>query len=819
MAHQLSSEYINDRFNKIEQQNSQIIELSKHILDNTEILKLKADAILRQTFQLAEFTAPRLFIILPDDTPKYNPAHWFHLNYQLYFLCECENGSGPHLAFHEGYKIKQPREFLRQYGPYLRKMLTIVMYAVSVGSLVIPHLSHITSGTWSYFISHEKIFANNLTTQIKRLDEILTEAEKSYNVSTHERNDQYAEGADLRGIESFLKKTDDHRRYGNLFRSTTKSGHVRWVCIQHYDSRYGESQIKSLYEEFQKLGGAIRGDVAIIDGDILSKPSGLIDVLCQGLPIFSLILKNLTLNGEHFDKLLHHVSQRSAIHNLEIENVIISKWTGNTKKRHIIFELNNILEKNDKLTIQYSFTKPLDNFNDTLTNTITKSNPRLVFRLRSREDIHLLELVGTNKTGFTFSINNYIEENDKIYHDAINNILSRISNITKIHLNNGVISKNSWSIFRQYLIMSKSIQQLIIRTPLTLQQTRILSEIFTGSKTLKTLSIFKIEDEEKGCENIFNMLSINDTLSEFSLMCHTYQLKLDFIARYLLQNKSLEILRLSKCIIDKNTDIELVENFLKTTSIHTLTLELLSTNYEERFARAIDKNHNLQILELKGLNCSAIFHRKDPENNIELSAPIKSIKRPSQKKTKKFLGLFSCHRGEDRRDSYEEIIPISVLKDHRKHVSSEPFYALCDHPSLYKQIQEISKNFKLEELEVTIGDDVKMETIVLSMKLNSTVTRLRFCRETFTNKDIQLLVEGLRNNTTITDLILNEVEISMNDIRQFFDDLRDHRTLRMLEIKGCVSNSDRHLLIREIKLLEEKNPFLKVVYENSESDK
>lgn len=33
MAHPLTSEYTNNRFNKIEQQNSQIIELSKPVLE------------------------------------------------------------------------------------------------------------------------------------------------------------------------------------------------------------------------------------------------------------------------------------------------------------------------------------------------------------------------------------------------------------------------------------------------------------------------------------------------------------------------------------------------------------------------------------------------------------------------------------------------------------------------------------------------------------------------------------------------------------------------------------------------------------------
>jgi hypothetical protein len=96
----------------------------------------KADRILRQAFELAEFTVPRLFIVLPEYTSRYNPANWFHLNYRLYFLWEWENGKKPHLAFHEGYKIKQPGEFLRKFGPYLRDMLTVLKYAIVVSPLL-----------------------------------------------------------------------------------------------------------------------------------------------------------------------------------------------------------------------------------------------------------------------------------------------------------------------------------------------------------------------------------------------------------------------------------------------------------------------------------------------------------------------------------------------------------------------------------------------------------------------------------------------------------------------------------------------------------
>ncbi len=122
------------------QQISQIHHNSTRILENIEILMKKADRILRQTFKLAKFTVPRLFIVLPEYTSRYNPANWFHLTYRLYFLCECENGKRPHLVFHEGYKIKQPGEFLRKYGPYLHDMLIVLKCAISVGSLIVPQL-------------------------------------------------------------------------------------------------------------------------------------------------------------------------------------------------------------------------------------------------------------------------------------------------------------------------------------------------------------------------------------------------------------------------------------------------------------------------------------------------------------------------------------------------------------------------------------------------------------------------------------------------------------------------------------------------------
>jgi hypothetical protein len=184
---------------------------------------------------------------------------------------------------------------------------------------------------------------------------------------------------------------------------------------------------------------------------------------------------------------------------------------------------------------------------------------------------------------------------------------------------------------------------------------------------------------------------------------------------------------------------------------------------------------------------------------------------------KKFLALFSFHRREQRRHSYEKIIlppVVSSRKDNRKDVPTEPFYTLCNYPPLYKEIQAISQNLKLKELQITIAAHVEMRDVALSIKSNLTVTRLRIDRRVLTKNDIQMLVEAIRGNNTITHLYLNEIKISINDFCQIFDVLCDDRILRVLEVSQCISHSDRDLFAQEIKSLEFKNPFLKVVYEN-----
>ncbi|KAF9353543.1 hypothetical protein BGX26_008690 [Mortierella sp. AD094] len=62
------------------------------------------------------------------------------------------------------------------------------------------------------------------------------------------RNLSALEGADLRRLETFLRDKDKDKILGNLYRTTTPQGHVKWVCLEHFRTSYRENDMKSFLQ-------------------------------------------------------------------------------------------------------------------------------------------------------------------------------------------------------------------------------------------------------------------------------------------------------------------------------------------------------------------------------------------------------------------------------------------------------------------------------------------------------------------------------------------------------------------------------------------
>ncbi|CAF4471902.1 unnamed protein product [Rotaria sp. Silwood2] len=820
------------------------------IRENTEILKSKVDAILRQTFELAEFTIPRLFIVLPEETATYNPENWFHYRYRLYFLCECEDDHERHLAFHDGYEIKQPREFLIKYGHHTRRMLTLVKYATTIGSIVIPSIGSFKPNNSIPNVFKDRFMWGNFKQQLEQMNETLEIAERTVDFSTDQAV-QHLQGAELRKIKHFLRRVDNQQTLGNLYLTTTNDGHIRWVCIQHYQNPYADTILQELQKRFRELGGEIRRESAVIEGQDSKKLSQLLDLLRQGLSIISITFKNIKFEEKDFNNLLTFISQNTLIRYAEFDNIRVAYNLKPDKKyREIISELNTALQENTKLNIQYNVEMPLNKFSSKLSDIIKKSSPRLSFRIGSIESIPSLEITGTNQSDFSLTAIHAETKNDRLnYIQAFQNVCSRNYNITKLHFQGKSFTRETWSYFSEFVKSSQMIRELTFYCQLTLEQTQELCTILKNNQNLMILQLINIwesTDEIEGLQEFFLMLCKNSTLREFVAISESRTLPLDFIADCLTENQTLEVLKLPKCSIDINTNIKLIEDFLQKTSIHTLSLELIETNSQrmlEKIATIINNNSKINLLELRSSSCSAIFYRRNQSFHIQdtpsQSSGQKSKNFSRQMIFKKLFNLLSCI-GTQSRQSYDWNSSSSLVHNSIIAKSNQSCSFLHEYLPIYKQIHERADNLKLEELDIITSANINIE----QLKSHSTLIRLRIAHQTFTEENIRILENVIRmnqnlkeleivkseiicpsdvnkfiqliqtfaNSETLSHLNLTGTSILLNQLIEIFQILRSNRTLKVLNIQECIIDSTNQLFKQHIKQLSIENPFIEIFY-------
>ncbi|KAF9360109.1 hypothetical protein BGX34_007955 [Mortierella sp. NVP85] len=254
-------------------------QLQIQALDRLALLQNSVKAVLTQTYELHEYPTPRLFIVLPNDTSSWNPSDFFSNKFRLYFLCECgehtkvTNSKIPHhihLAKHKGYEIDRPNEFFQQYGSYVLTILRMLKFCISAADIVIPALSKLVLVD---VLDQATDSLKSLTSTIKPgVDQVINHFEE---VSTDEEwtlgGNEALEGADLRQLETFLRKNDENRVLGDLYRTVTTEGHVKWVCIDHYRENYHEKAVKAFHDTMRLLHGTFDENAGRVKMRLISR--------------------------------------------------------------------------------------------------------------------------------------------------------------------------------------------------------------------------------------------------------------------------------------------------------------------------------------------------------------------------------------------------------------------------------------------------------------------------------------------------------------------------------------------------------------------
>ncbi|KAF8963701.1 hypothetical protein BGZ46_000918 [Entomortierella lignicola] len=227
----------------------QLLDLQNKTYERLAILQKHVHAILVQSFELHEYPVPRLFIILPVDKSKWDPTRILENKFRLHFLCECGNHAMEssknkerqiHLVKHEGYEIKDSTEFFKKYGKYI----LILMQALKTGmrslDVSMPHIPTLSGVGIDYSISY--------------MEALSVDNPSLSGITTIEDYEELG-GADLRQLVKFLRVNDQDGKLGNLYRITIESGHVIWVCIEHYQATYEENEQKAFTDIVKVNGG------------------------------------------------------------------------------------------------------------------------------------------------------------------------------------------------------------------------------------------------------------------------------------------------------------------------------------------------------------------------------------------------------------------------------------------------------------------------------------------------------------------------------------------------------------------------------------
>jgi len=254
-----------------------MLDMQQLTLDRLANLQTKIKALLTQTYELHQYPIPRLFIVLPKVVRRRDKIlSPFTDQFRLYFLCECGKHTTKdgvkaidevHMAKHEGYDIDRPTAFFQKYGPYVLAMMQMLKIGVSVAGVIVPQLAR-------FEIAEGLDEAQKALEFTKDNINLLVDHTISY-IEGQNRNEnggmtmdlgdnsetqnfdqlEALEGVELGQLENFLTVSDKGRALGNLYRTVTDDGHVKWVCRDHFRANYRESAQKAFCRIVQENNG------------------------------------------------------------------------------------------------------------------------------------------------------------------------------------------------------------------------------------------------------------------------------------------------------------------------------------------------------------------------------------------------------------------------------------------------------------------------------------------------------------------------------------------------------------------------------------
>ncbi|KAF9140378.1 hypothetical protein BGX30_006609, partial [Mortierella sp. GBA39] len=493
-------------------------QLQWRALDQLVVLQSRVQAVLTQTYELHEYPIPRLFVVIPQDPLGWDACgeHTRSIN------CKTEISHDIHFAKHEGYEIARPSEFFQQYGPYVLTILKMLKFGVSVAGVAVPAISHLVR---SDAIDQATADLQQLRDNIEPgMDHVIGWMDK---VSVNEGGavDEFSkqmekkealEGADLRKLDTFLKGKDGNKVLGNLYRTVTDEGHVKWVCIDHYRMNYLENSANEFLRVLDSVGGSFSENIGRVDVRLQSRALAehFFSALGNARSVYELDIglhwACTTSDLEALEDALKE--SRVSILRLDLQQFrtsVVSKLLSTSTPYDVIFRIRDLPNmKVLHILLSNELVKFLG-FPPKKSTHICKMSCELVSTLIGGREFGILaDALKTNSTLTTLDLGNNSIEYERV--KALAEALKANSTLTTLYLRRNSIGDNGAKSLAEALKINSTLTTLDLERIPT--GAKALAEALKANLTLTTLNLEWNSIESDRAKALAEALMTNSTL-------------------------------------------------------------------------------------------------------------------------------------------------------------------------------------------------------------------------------------------------------------------------------------------------------------------
>ncbi|KAH7054780.1 hypothetical protein BKA57DRAFT_434420 [Linnemannia elongata] len=601
-------------------------QLQLRALDQLAVLHSRVQAVLTQTYELHEYPIPRLFVVLPQDPSGWDAVNPFSNKFRLYFLCECgehtkstssktEVSHDIHFAKHEGYEIVRPSEFFQQYGPYVLTILKMLKFGISVAGVVVPAVSHLVR---SDVVDQATASLQQLKDNIEPGMDHVIDWMDGVSVNEGETVDEFAkqmekkealEGADLRKLDTFLKDKDGNKVLGNLYRTVTDEGHVKWVCLDHYRANYQENSVMEFQRVLDSVGGSFSESLGRAEVRIRSRvlAEQFYSALGKARSVYELDIDldwACTMSDlEALEKALR--LSRISILRLDLRQFrtdVASKLLSASTQHDTIFRIRDLPSMKllsviiSKESVKFIGLPPKNSSN------VCKISCELTSgRFGGKEFGMLVEAIKANSILTTLNLDhNSIGDNGA---QALSEALKTNSTLTTLNLYSNKIGPNGAQALSEALKTNSTL------TTLNLEDNSIgdngaqaLSEALKSNSTLTTLNLSWNSIGDNGAQALSEALKTNSTLTTLNLVSNSIgDNGAQALSEALKTNSTLTTLNLEDNSIGPNGAQALSEALKTNSTLTTLNLvgNSIGPNGAQALSEALKTNSTLTIMGVR----------------------------------------------------------------------------------------------------------------------------------------------------------------------------------------------------------------------------